>query len=69
MAGVNQTIMLALAMVVVAAMVGAEGLGNIVYAAITQLKVGEGIASGVGLVLLAMILDRVTKAAWRRFQP
>jgi glycine betaine/proline transport system permease protein len=68
MAGINQTIMLALAMVVVAAMVGAEGLGNIVYASIVQLKVGEGIASGVGLVLLAMILDRITKAAWNRLQ-
>jgi len=68
MAGINQTIMLALAMVVVAAMVGAEGLGNIVYASIVQLKVGEGIASGVGLVLLAMMLDRLTKAAWRRLQ-
>ncbi len=68
MAGINQTIMLALAMVVVAAMVGAEGLGNIVYASIVQLKVGEGIASGVGLVLLAMMLDRLTKAAWKRLQ-
>lgn len=62
MAGVNQTIMLALSMVVIASMVGAEGLGLEVYNAITRLKVGQGIASGLGIVLLAMILDRMTKA-------
>jgi len=66
MAGVNQTIMLALSMVVIASMVGAEGLGLEVYNAITRLKVGQGIASGIGIVLLAMILDRITRAAGKR---
>jgi len=62
MAGVNQSIMLALSMVVVAAMVGAEGLGFIVFQSITRLDVGTGIASGISIVLLAMILDKLTNA-------
>lgn len=66
MAGVNQTIMLALSMVVVASMVGASGLGRVVYTSITQLNAGQGIASGIGIVLLAMILDRLTRTVWRR---
>ncbi len=68
MAGVNQTIMLSLSMVVIASMVGAEGLGLEVYNAISRLKVGQGIASGISVVLLAMILDRLTRAAGQRFR-
>jgi len=63
MAGVNQTIMLALSMVVIAAMVGAPGLGSDVYRAVTQVKIGPGFEAGLGLVILAMVLDRVTQAA------
>ena len=66
MAGINQTIMLALSMVVIASMVGAQGLGLEVYNAITRLNVGQGIASGIGIVLLAMILDRLTRTVWRQ---
>lgn len=66
MTGVNQTIMLALSMVVVASMIGAEGLGQEVLRGITRLNVGQGIASGLGIVLLAMILDRITKKVWRK---
>ena len=65
MAGINQSIMLALSMVVIASMVGAEGLGLVVFQSITRLNVGAGLASGIGIVLLAMILDRLTKAAGR----
>lgn len=65
MAGVNQTIMLALSMVVVAALVGAEGLGGEVVRGIQRLQVGQGIASGIAVVLLAMILDRLTRKAWK----
>jgi ABC-type proline/glycine betaine transport system permease subunit len=61
MAGVNQTIMLALSMVVVAALVGAEGLGSEVVRGIQRLQVGQGIASGIAVVLLAMILDRLSR--------
>jgi glycine betaine/proline transport system permease protein len=65
MAGVNQTIMLALSMVVVAALVGAEGLGGEVVRGIQRLQVGQGIASGIAVVLLAMILDRLTRRIWK----
>lgn len=64
LAGINQTIMLSLSMVVVASMIGAEGLGQEVLRGITRLNVGQGIASGLGIVLLAMILDRMTKKVW-----
>ncbi|MCF7801391.1 MAG: proline/glycine betaine ABC transporter permease [Candidatus Marinimicrobia bacterium] len=62
MAGVNQTIMLALSMVVIAGMIGAGGLGNEVLKGITQLKIGLGFESGISIVILAIFLDRVTQA-------
>jgi glycine betaine/proline transport system permease protein len=61
MAGVNQTIMLALSMVVIAAMIGAKGLGGEVWKAIQRLKPGMGFVAGLAVVLLAMILDRITQ--------
>lgn len=61
MAGVNQTIMLSLSMVVIASLVGAPGLGTIVYRSITQVNIGMGFESGLALVILAMILDRMTQ--------
>lgn len=66
MAGINQTIMLSLSMVVVASLVGAPGLGTIVYRAVTQVKVGVGFESGLALVILAMILDRITQGATKK---
>lgn len=62
MAGVNQTIMLALSMVVIAGMIGAGGLGNDVLKGITQLKIDLGFESGLAIVILAIFLDRVTQA-------
>lgn len=62
MAGVNQTIMLALSMVVIAAMIGAGGLGGIVLRGITQMKIGLGFEGGLAIVVLAMYLDRITHA-------
>lgn len=62
LAGVNQTIMLSLSMVVIAAMIGAGGLGEKVLAGITQLKIGLGFEAGVAVVILAMILDTVTQS-------
>lgn len=62
MAGVNQTIMLALSMVVIASMIGAEGLGVDVYRAVTRNEAGQGFASGLAIVILAIILDRITQA-------
>jgi glycine betaine/proline transport system substrate-binding protein len=61
MAGVNQTIMLALSMVVVASMVGARGLGEQVLNGIQTLDVGMGLEAGLGIVILAFVLDRITQ--------
>jgi len=66
MAGVNQTIMMSLAMVVIASLVSAPGLGVLVLRGIRNLELGVGLISGLGIVLLAIILDRVTKAALNR---
>lgn len=62
MAGINQTIMLALSMVVIAAMIGAEGLGSEVWRAIQRLRPGDGFEAGIAVVILAMILDRITQS-------
>jgi glycine betaine/proline transport system permease protein len=61
MAGVNQTIMMALAMVVIASMVGARGLGYDILAAIMNLEFGRGLMAGIGIVILAVILDRISQ--------
>jgi glycine betaine/proline transport system permease protein len=66
MAGVNQTIMLALSMVVIASMIGAGGLGNTVLTGIQRLDVGLGFEGGLGVVLLAILLDRVTQSFGHR---
>src|SRR5262249_50616947 len=62
MAGVNQVIMLALSMVVVAGLVGGGGLGNIVVSAVQSLDIGSSIQGGLAVVFLAIYLDRVTSA-------
>ncbi|RKD29013.1 ABC transporter permease [Thermohalobacter berrensis] len=62
LAGINQTIMLALSMVVISAMIGAGGLGNQVLKGIQQYRIGLGFESGVSVVILAMVLDRITQA-------
>lgn len=62
MAGLNQTLMLALSMVVIAALIGAGGLGLTVYTGLGRLDVGAATEGGVGIVLMAIILDRITQA-------
>ncbi len=62
MAGLNQTLMLALSMAVIAALIGAGGLGLTVYTGLGRLDVGSATEGGLGIVLLAMILDRITQA-------
>ncbi|MFO8048701.1 MAG: proline/glycine betaine ABC transporter permease [Desulfosudaceae bacterium] len=59
MAGINQTVMLALSMVVIASMIGAKGLGGEVWKAIQRLEAGRGFEAGIGIVIVAIILDRV----------
>ena len=66
MTGVNQTIMMALSMVIIASMVGAGGLGNDVLTSIQRLDVGLGFESGISVVLLAIILDRITESFGNR---
>ena len=61
MAGVNQSIMLALSMVVTASLVGAPGLGADVYRAVSQIDVGRGFEAGLSIVFIAVILDRISQ--------
>ncbi|WP_371530177.1 ABC transporter permease/substrate binding protein [Streptomyces sp. NBC_01283] len=69
MAGVNQAIMLALSMVVVAGMVGGGGLGSTVYDGISSVDVALGFEGGIAVVILAMYLDRMTGALNQRVSP
>ncbi|MFE6888904.1 ABC transporter permease [Streptomyces sp. NPDC057694] len=64
--GLNQTIMMALSMAVIASVIGAAGLGDRVYQALATVDVGAALAAGIPIVLLAVILDRVTAAAGAR---
>lgn len=61
MAGINQTIMLSLSMVVIASMIGAQGVGADVYRAVSQNRTGIGFEAGLAIVILAIILDRLSQ--------
>ncbi|GGF60983.1 glycine betaine transport system permease protein OpuAB [Paenibacillus albidus] len=63
MAGVNQTIMLSLSMVVISSMIGAQGVGALVYRAVSQAKTGAGFEAGIAIVIIAILLDRLTQNA------
>ncbi len=65
-AGINQTIMLALSMAVIASMIGAPGLGEIVFGAIGRVNTGLGLVGGLGIVVLAIVLDRLTEGISKR---
>ncbi|WP_316356065.1 proline/glycine betaine ABC transporter permease [Devosia sp.] len=65
MAGLNQTVMMALSMVVVASMIGARGLGEQVLNGIQTLDVGRGLEAGIGIVILAIVLDRIMQGFGR----
>lgn len=62
MVGINQTTMMALAMVVIASMIGARGLGLEVLLAINRIEVGRGFEAGISIVFLAIVIDRLTNA-------
>jgi len=66
MVGINQTTMMALAMVVIASMIGARGLGLEVLLSINRIEVGRGFEAGLCIVLLAIIIDRITHAMGAR---
>ena len=61
MAGVNQTLMLSLSMAVIAALIGAGGLGLTVYVGLGRLDIGQAFVGGLGIVLIAIIFDRITQ--------
>jgi glycine betaine/proline transport system permease protein len=66
MAGINQSIMMSLSMVVVAALIGAGGLGYDVLFSLQHLEAGKGLLSGLAIVLCAMILDRIIQGRHKR---
>jgi glycine betaine/proline transport system permease protein len=67
--GINQTIMLALSMVVIAGLIGAPGLGRLVINALSKVDIGSSFQSGLAIVILAIVLDRVTYAVGERLDP
>ena len=69
MAGVNQVIMLSLSMVVVAGLAGAGGLGEPVVTGLSQLEVGTSFVGGIGIVVIAIMLDRATRGLEKRRDP
>jgi len=66
MSGVNQTIMMAIAMVVTCSMIGASGLGSEVVTGINRLESGRGVAAGAAIVILAIIIDRLTQSIFKK---
>lgn len=66
MAGINQTTMMALSMVVIASMIGARGLGYEVLLGINRLEVGRGLMAGLAIVALAILFDRITQSYGQR---
>ena len=61
MAGINQTTMMAVAMVVTCSMIGAKGLGMIVFKSINMMQIGTGLEGGISIVFVAIIMDRITQ--------
>jgi glycine betaine/proline transport system permease protein len=66
MAGVNQTILMCLSMVVVAALIGAQGLGSVVLEALQFAATGQGILAGLAILLCAIVIDRLVQGGFRR---
>jgi len=67
--GVNQTTMMALAMVVVASMIGARGLGQEVLPSINRIDIGRGFEVGLSVVVMAIVIDRVTQSIAKKWEP
>ncbi|MSO92506.1 MAG: ABC transporter permease subunit [Rhodospirillales bacterium] len=66
MLGVNQCLMMSLSMVIIASLIGAGGLGAEILKAISEVKAGRGLVAGIGVVVLAILIDRITKGAAAR---
>ena len=69
LAGVNQTTMMALAMVVISSMIGARGLGQEVLVSINRIDVGRGFEAGMSVVFLAIVIDRLTQNLAKKWEP
>jgi glycine betaine/proline transport system permease protein len=69
MAGMNQTLMLALSMVVIASLIGGGGLGTLVRQGLNNIQPGIGFLGGIGIVLIAIVLDRITQALGQASNP
>ncbi len=69
LAGINQTTMMALSMVVIASMIGAGGLGEEVLKATNRIDVGKGFEAGWAIVVLAIVIDRISQAAAKQWEP
>jgi glycine betaine/proline transport system permease protein len=67
MLGINQCMLMALSMVVIASLIGAAGLGSEILNAISTLNAGKGFVAGLGVFILAVLLDRITKGMANRF--
>jgi len=68
MAGINQTTMMAISMVVIASMIGVKGLGMEVLIGIQRIDVGRGVEAGLGIVIIAIIMDRISQGVANRFK-
>ena len=66
MAGINQTLMMAMSMVVTCSMIGARGLGHEVLVAVQRMEIGRGLVAGFSVVILAVLLDRLTQSSLRK---
>ena len=69
MVGINQTTMMALSMVVIASMIGAGGLGEEVLKATNRIAVGKGFEAGWAIVVMAIVIDRISQAAAKNWEP
>ena len=66
MTGINQTILMCLSMVVIAALIGAGGLGEKVLQALQYVATGQGLLAGLAILLCAMVIDRIIQGAYRQ---
>ena len=66
MTGINQTILMALSMVVIASLIGAEGLGALILTSLQYAAKGQGLLGGLAILACAMVIDRIAQGIYRR---
>ena len=65
LAGINQTILMCLSMVVIASLIGAQGLGSVVLQSLQYAAKGQGLLAGLAILLCAMVIDRIVQGSFR----